>query len=416
VKIPKRSLGLPALALLVLFPLGAVAADDPPCDPNPSPDKMSGTAKTLWVAAIKKIGGIIAGEDAVKVAELIDDAAIQPVVTYMTTKKEQQLSAGLAKLMEARLKFLYPPLGLAITGGEIIMNGIPIAVDKMLEEGTRQQYEATIFGNSGESPIGTINNLYAEDPFFASGAVTNRGITPQNFGAKVRTEEELRDLWFKYYRAHLVGGPLGLGNRAEIDEHLAKTFPTMLQYWKIERVPYVLRELRVTYSDMIQREVANQKPSCDELLKKNAKPGEWVQDGIETRPEAPWKGVVFTPRTGTSVHFDIYNGDKDEHSWNAPPPIMTTAGWTAKVSTSTQPIKGSREYPIICVDGSGFVEMDNTADRIKNQCATCGGENGQSCSADKSFHMTPRAGASELEIRIGSTYAVTFIYRYHLVR
>jgi hypothetical protein len=154
-------------------------------------------------------------------------------------------------------------------------------------------------------------------------------------------------------------------------------------------------------------------PTAKPTAVPRGKPGEWVQYEVETRPEKPWKGLRFEPKTGTSVGMDIYNGDVDEHSWNAPPPTITRAGWTANVKCSTQTVKGGREFPIICVDGSGFKEPSSSdSKRIPNQCATCGAEDGKACSASKSFHMTPQEGATSLEIRIGSTYAVTYIYRY----
>jgi hypothetical protein len=155
-------------------------------------------------------------------------------------------------------------------------------------------------------------------------------------------------------------------------------------------------------------------PTVRPTVAPKGKRGEWVRDGeVETRPPAPWKGLTFTPKTGTSVRSDVYNGDVIEHNWNAPPPTLTAAGWTAALTVNAQTVPGGREYPILCVDGRGFKEPSSSdAVRVPNQCATCLAEAGKGCSGNKSFHMTPREDATTLEITIGATYVVSYIYRY----
>lgn len=180
---------------------------------------------------------------------------LDPIKAYMESPDEVAATKALQVILENSAKKAFPTAGLVLEAGRVVIGSATFAVQDLIDEGKRQEYEAAIFGRGQDVALGTINNLLAEDPFFTSGPVVNRGLTRDDVGSKVKSEDELRQLWFTYYRAYLLGGGQGLSasNRAAINDALNAGWPHLHKYWAFKRAQLFTGEMQRSFRADIER-------------------------------------------------------------------------------------------------------------------------------------------------------------------
>ena len=209
------------------------------------------------------------GEALAKRASFVNNAdslVITPVMTYLNNPTDEGLKAAYSSFFESVAKLsleeagksvlqttVFSNVGLVIEGGRLVIGSTQWAVEEMIDEGRRQEMEAAIFGRDDDIALGSINNLFAEEPFFTSGPVVNRRITRDNIGVTVTSEQQLRELW-NYYGAYLKGGPMITAqSKADTDAMLREGWPHLLKFWAFKRLEGFLEAGHRTFSTEMLR-------------------------------------------------------------------------------------------------------------------------------------------------------------------
>ena len=132
----------------------------------------------------------------------------------------------------------------------------------------------------------------------------------------------------------------------------------------------------------------------------------WTLVSTTSVPATPYQGWSFSAQGGTA-HWDIYNGDKADFQWTAPPQQITSNGFTIMISSKSTPAPNSRLAVLIGLGGYGF-----TTDSPTDQGALANAPEGQP-SAQRTMKFIPSATATEIEVRIELMWGdVKFYYKY----
>jgi|GEM_PF-3745096 len=171
------------------------------------------------------------------------------------------------------------------------------------------------------------------------------------------------------------------------------------------------KALDKTLGEDLAERIIKAKAKCNEPPVK----GNWTLVSVTVNPPDPDKVWGDKPWTysaqSTSASLRIYNGDKMEFQWTAPPQQITSNGFTISLSSQVKTVPNSRQVgALIGVEGYGLTS-DIPADQ-RRAYAYSGDIAGVSSSAQKSVTFKPVANASEIEVRVGMQYNVTFTYKY----
>lgn len=261
------------LILALLLPAGSsTAVTFPECPAGPRGaagassseavgEGAEGIAKEVIHSALHDVGGKVTGP--------IDGLVIDPLTTYLTSESPDAVDRTFWKVVEAMNGVAIPGYGILINGGRIAWGATSYAVEEMVVLGRRRQVEETVFGRQiSEDPsiehLLVLSNSHAvlrHENFFASTAARNAqggAITPENIGARVRNEEDLRKVWEAYGRA-LKGGPMQLAPR-ETAEALQAGWPVLRDYWRFRRAGAVIDEFQRAFARRL-REAARRNAS-----------------------------------------------------------------------------------------------------------------------------------------------------------
>lgn len=215
-------------------------------------EALTDLAKDAAFKALEKVGG--------KVIDAIDNVALDPLIAYFTNPDDVALEAAILKLVEGGFKVAIPGYGLVLNAGRIVIHGAEYTVEQMYEAAREQQIEAIIFGSGAGGVLARLNNPLRDVNFFSIGAVTNRRITPANFGETVTSVEQLRELWFVHYRRVLVGDQLLAP--ADVDAALNAAWPRLEQYWRVRRAAVGVDRLRAELRREARAAAANVPTRC----------------------------------------------------------------------------------------------------------------------------------------------------------
>ena len=219
--------------------MGRAAAPDPA---ELCKDGLYELAKTAIFTAVKTVGGGTFG----KAADEIDAVVLDPIVAYYTHPDEEALGAVAKEMFEAGVDIYFPAFGIAIQAGKVVVGGTAGAVkytlDQLIQATREQTLEAVIFGTGVGGLLARVNNPLRDVNFFSIGALANKGITPESFGQKVTSSEQLNTLWFTQYRNVLVNDLLF--NKDEVDKVLAEAWPRLDEYWRLKRAAAGLEAFR----------------------------------------------------------------------------------------------------------------------------------------------------------------------------
>jgi hypothetical protein len=134
--------------------------------------------------------------------------------------------------------------------------------------------------------------------------------------------------------------------------------------------------------------------------------GTWTLVSVTTIPEKPDPGWSFNAQGGTA-HWDIYNGDKADFQWTAPPQQFNSNGFTVSLNVQSHPLPNGRLAALIGVGSSSL-----TSDNPNEQSAYANPPSGPS-SASKSVNFKPTSSASEIEVRVELMWgSVKCYYKY----
>jgi hypothetical protein len=240
--------------------------------------KQSGACEFMEKVALKKalktVGGNIAadigGEAWKATGRAIAGGTVvgmDAVVEYFTHPDDTRLDAAMHKLLEGGTKIVFPTYGITVVAGRFLL-GSPekpgfasTTVEHVVEAARSGQLDAFICGDR------SYDNLFAETSFFDLNAVRNRGITCENFTDRVRSTrdlEQMRSLWFGYYKRTLLDVNPGTENRARTQEMLDQGWARLEQSWKLQWAEKLYAEMR----EALKREARElaQQPSATRCL------------------------------------------------------------------------------------------------------------------------------------------------------
>ena len=136
----------------------------------------------------------------------------------------------------------------------------------------------------------------------------------------------------------------------------------------------------------------------------------WVLVSTTVNPPNPketWRNNEWNySAESPSAHYSIYNGGYTaDFSWTAPPQQFSSSGFTVSMNVQGKTTNGQLIATIIGVSASGLSSNDP-----EHQSASASG-NG-SASASKSVTFKPAGNPSEIEVKVGLHWAVTYTYKY----
>lgn len=136
--------------------------------------------------------------------------------------------------------------------------------------------------------------------------------------------------------------------------------------------------------------------------------GTWTLVSVTAIPETPTGGYSYNAQ-GSTVHLDVYNGDKHDFQWTKPPSQIDANGFTVSISARCQSQPKNVCASLIGVRGDGL-ESDTPGGERK---AEANGADGSVGSGQKSVTFKPNPNSNELEVEVGMMWgAVRFIYKY----
>jgi hypothetical protein len=166
------------------------------------------------------------------------------------------------------------------------------------------------------------------------------------------------------------------------------------------------------YSEDLLKKIRDSKESGKCKPKQGS--GDWVLVSTKVVPENPkvtWTHNEWNySEKGTEAHYSIYNGAfKIDFKWTPPPESFSSNGFTIDVSFNATTANNQSISSVIGVSASGV--SSDTPDDQDHRAAMATG-NG-SVSASKSVNFKPMPNATDIEVRIGMHWAVTYTYKYH---
>lgn len=279
------------LSVIVLALSGAALQ---PAMSSPPSGKWAkeGSDKLLKIVFMEAIKQLLPGG---KIAAKINSWGIDPLVTASTTEGEpkDKIDAWLFALGQAGIKTAWPPYGITLAGGKIFIGGSIYTTEHMLAAAHDQQIQAIITGKGTGGMLDRVDNVMAETPFMDLPLVQNRGITPDNLGQSVKSEEELRNLWFNSYGVQLRD----LYGRNNAKTALDEGWPRLLEMWRAQRAEAGMKELVAKLDQAMQ--IAQDKVAQQEANGDGDNGGGDSGSGDGT-PSADFAGSYANPN-GTST-------------------------------------------------------------------------------------------------------------------
>lgn len=440
-----------ASALLLVAPRGM--AQTAACDAAKSAeDAFRDLAKEAFLEAVGE-AGVAMGEKGLRLAEAgrgtaggrlvelgerahfgaelagtVDDLIIDPIKEYMESPAEEAADRAFGKLMEGVGKVVFPTAGIALDAGRFVIGTARWTVEEMYDAGRRQQIEATIFGRGSDIALGSINNLLAQDPFFDSGPVRNRRVSRDSVGRDIRSEEELRKLWFEHYRGFLLGGPMGLGasSRAEVDTALTEGWPHLKRYWAFKRAEIVVKEMRSAFGarmSQMQQRVARGESPCPTptptvaavepaprgvhlvLVDVTTEPANLVPYSYWTKIDAR-KGSTSG---GASANL---HGSTSEYTWSVPAYLDGTPR-PAKVSGDAKSAKNAYGHWARMGFNIGLYGSGVTSDKPLPVGIKGTSEEGKKVSEDATVQVSvPRVAGARVTLKVAVNFSFAIVFHY----
>ena len=174
------------------------------------------------------------------------EAALADALTaYVDSPSSEASDTAFQTFLEAATKILFetPPekrgefghVGLVLEDGHFGNRGSTFAVKDMVNESQRRKLEDSLFGGDPDLQMGRTNPILGAAPFFKAAIIADtRNVDRNNLGIVVKTEMDLRSLWFEDYRSHLADlAPAPPA--AQITEALNLGWPVLQKFWAFKR-------------------------------------------------------------------------------------------------------------------------------------------------------------------------------------
>ena len=185
-----------------------------------------------------------------------------PLAAYVESPDSELADRAFNTFLEKATKILFEKIpekagapgsvGMVVEGGQIFNGGTQWAVGDMVNEPLRQKLEQSLFGDGPDLRLGVINKSLGADPFFTSPVIADaRNIDRNNIGIEVQKEQQLRDLWFKDYRGHLLREGSAL-DAAKATEALNAGWPVLQKYWAFKRTEVFVNQAQMKFGTQMR--------------------------------------------------------------------------------------------------------------------------------------------------------------------
>ncbi|MEO8500818.1 MAG: hypothetical protein ABI565_07870 [Vicinamibacteria bacterium] len=174
-----------------------------------------------------------------------DTTLAESMKAYVDSPSSDAADAGFSGFLEKASKILFERMpdrpgvpgtvGLALEDGRLSNRGVEWAVPEMADERRRQKLEDMTFGSGPDLLLGQVDKMLGASPFFKAPVIADaRNVDRNNIGISVTKESELRDLWFKDYRAYLSKGGEST-DATPVRNALNAGWPTLQKFWAFKR-------------------------------------------------------------------------------------------------------------------------------------------------------------------------------------
>ena len=295
------ALGVRGIVPALVLGVQAAAQSAPPCRPG---DSLLSLGKAAFFRSIERgafaigersldgltdgLGGATAtnsasGAKRARVAVLppaSDAPLVSALTAYVESPSSEAADGAFQALLEAATKILFetPPqktgevgrLGLVLKDGQLFNRSSTFAVADMTNEVKRLKLEDSLFGGGPDLRMGSVSKMLSEAPFFKAPVIADtRNIDRNNVGLGVKTEQELRTLWFGDYRSHLAAaGPSR--SAAQITEALNAGWPVLQNFWAFKRTEIFIARAQTIFGTEMRK--INERVTMENLPPRDCDP------------------------------------------------------------------------------------------------------------------------------------------------
>jgi hypothetical protein len=412
---------------MAVFLLCAGAAGSAFAQPGKGTTKGGGEdlLKLAMLEAFKKSLGP-GGELIATTSDLVIDPLVNASTTTGTTK--DKMDAWIRAMGQAGVTAAWPPLGLIVAGGKITVGAAVYGTEELIAALQDQQNQAVLFGKGSGGFLERLNNVMADHPFIEMNALKAAGVTAENLGDRIKTEDELKRYW-SIYRAQ-IKDLFGETNAAQVD---TANWPRLLKIWRLQRAATVLPEMTERLDQAMDQALKKAKGGSDSSVET----GGSVPPTVTATPELPPNGVHLVlesvttsppdlmkldrvwrqanaPRGGSSgsALYEL-DGSNAKYSWSVPEFLDATPR-PATIEGSSKAVKNGFGHDTrlsFSISMDGDAAFERAAPAIKGIAESNGSAANEKASVMKAPSLTPGTRAT---IRISVQYAFSVTYRYVL--
>lgn len=188
------------------------------------------------------------------------DASLAGALTaYIESPSSEAADAALSLFFESSTKILFeaPPetrgdegrVGLVLEGGQFVNRSASFEARSMTSESARSRLEFELFGDGPDLNLAAVNALLGAQPFFKAPVIADtRNVDRNNLGLAIKTDQDLRDLWFEDYRTHLAAAEFA-PSQERINEALNAGWPTLQKFWAFKRTGIFIDRALMTFGN-----------------------------------------------------------------------------------------------------------------------------------------------------------------------
>ena len=221
-------------------------------------DGLGDTGRVKGMPGVARKGVVTPGSAraAVFTGEM-DTTLAESMKVYADNPSSDAADAAFSAFLEKASKILFEKMpdrpgvpgtvGLVLEDGRLSNRGVDWAVPEMANERRRQKLEELIFGSGSDLLLGRVDRMLGASPFFKAPVIADaRNIDRNNIGIRVTKESDLRDLWFKDYRAYLSKDGESADATA-VRTGLNAGWPTLQKYWGFKRTEIFVTRGQVAF-------------------------------------------------------------------------------------------------------------------------------------------------------------------------
>lgn len=247
--------------------------------------------KAAFVKAVTTAGG-----PSVKFG---NDFVVGPLVTAANTEGDAtaKTKAWVMAMGQKGLSVAVPEYGFVMKGGKIFMGATNYTIQSMIAAADDQQVKAILGGKGHGGLLEGIDNPFIYTPFVDMPKAKKKGITEDNLGRTVQSQQELEKLWddYRLYHRHQLSGIFGNRNTEDV---LNRVWPRVLAMWKAQRAQHLAEQTAMKLQIAMTR--AQQEVDAKPLPQSPRPPAPWWYGKWPFPQQAPPAPATAAPKVSTA--------------------------------------------------------------------------------------------------------------------